>query len=152
MKKKPHIVHTITAGGHGSATSHASTVNGNWIPAQVYASLPRVHQQFDKSRDPLVKKQLADRERSETERRDVQESGGGHNKRANDSPTVQHGRRRGTDKPAPVAKPSSNKTSWLQEQHAKAMANIPAPTQKIANQNVREPNAPIQKPNQSPSR
>lgn len=154
MTDKPHIVHTITAGGRGSATSHASTVNGNWLAAQAYADLPRVHQQFDKSRDPLVKKQLADRETSETERRGEQDSGGGHNKRANDNPTVQHGRRRRTDKPAPVSKPKeqvSDTASWLKDQHAKAMANIPAPIQNVADQNAPEQTVPKQQPYQTPS-
>ncbi|WP_430415662.1 hypothetical protein [Parasphingorhabdus sp.] len=143
MVGKPHIVHTVTPAGHGSATSHASRVNGNWLSAQAQAALPRVHQEFDKSRDPLIAMQLADADKTEAQRRGEQDSGGGQSGkaiRANDNPTTQHGARRRTDKPTQTAKPPPDNPSasapidpeltsgaWLQKQHATAMANLPKP-------------------------
>lgn len=150
MAGKPQIIHTATPAGHGSATSHASRVNGQWLSVQAQEAIAnmRVHRAFDDARDPLMAKQLADADRGQTEaeRRGESDGGGQKRRRSNDNPTVQHGRRRAEDRPRKSQSQTSHSKSvspakappvdrdldqgldsgaWLRKQHNQAMANLP---------------------------
>lgn len=142
----PKIIHTATPAGHGTATSHASRVNGQWLSVQAQEAIAnmRVHRAFDDARDPLMAKQLADADRGQTEaeRRGESDGGGYNRRRSNDNPTAQHGRRRKEDKPrdtrsntslsksvsnakAPPVDRNLDSGTWLRKQHNQAMANLP---------------------------
>ena len=147
----PPIVHTATPAGQGSATSHASQVNGQWLSVQAQEAIAnmREHRSFDDARDPLMAKQLADADRgqTETERRGETESGG-QKRRLRDQPTSQHGFRRKGERVRKTAAPKPKSKGWLKAQAQIAMASIPqqiakpvrddTPRRKPANNNPKQ--------------
>ncbi len=73
--------------------SIARDVIGNWLAARVQSLLPQLRREFDLNRDPLIRKQLEDLERSEKQRRDGSDTKGYFIPRKKQ------------DKPAPALKP-----------------------------------------------
>ena len=51
------------------------SASGPWLRDEVAANLPHMRREFDDNRDPLIKKQIADLDKTEAERRRDQESG-----------------------------------------------------------------------------
>ena len=91
---KPSIIHTATPAGQGTASSHASRVNGQWLStqAQEAVSKMRVHRAFDEARDPLLAKQLKDADLGKTEkqRRDEQQGEPSHRQQKRLKEHVRH--------------------------------------------------------------
>lgn len=91
---------------------------GPWLSRDSMGKLPAVRREFDLNRDPYIRRQILDLEKTETQRREEQ---GGRGSRMV-----------GKDKPAPSLRPPKNtgknvdrkvfRDKWLAEQRGAAMA------------------------------
>lgn len=155
VKSTPHsktnIIHTTTPAGHGSATSHASTVNGQWLSVQAQEAINkmRVHRAFDNARDPLLAEQLKDADTGKTESQRRGEAESGEQKRRQIvKPTTQHGLRRKGERLRQADHPQPKLKGWLKAQARAAMASVPeqiakpvrddGPKRKPANNNPKQ--------------
>lgn len=153
MARKPHIVRTATPAGRGSATSHASQVNGNWLAAQAQEAIAkmRVHRSFDEARDPLMARQLADADKTEAQRREEQ-TGGGQSHKPNKVLAKSREQR-----PSNLAASGrlSEPGSILRAQYEAAMANRPRSCSVVRDQSLSPTRDPpelrAQRPYQGPS-
>lgn len=147
----PKIIHTATPAGHGTATSHASCVNGQWLSVQAQEAISnmRVHRSFDDARDPLMAKQLADADRGQTEAdRRGETDTDGQKRRLSDHPTTQHGLRRKGERLRKPDSPKPKSHGWLKAHARNAMASVPeqiakpvrddSPQRKPANNNPKQ--------------
>ena len=117
-------------------------INGPWLSNEALARLPAVHRAFDMNRDPYIRCQLLDQDKTESQRREEQSGRG--------SAMVK------TDKPAPAYRPSTStsravdresfRERWLAEQRDAVMAR--ASRQQPSNERQRE----VSRSYQSPSR
>ena len=99
-------------------------VNGPWLSNEAVTGLPKLRQDFDRSRDPSIAAQLDDLNKSETQRREEQSDAGAKRK---DRPKPEL-------KPPRYAKPSMGSPSpdgrqaedmWLAAERDIAMSNRP---------------------------
>jgi hypothetical protein len=107
--------------------SKAREIDGHWLSNEAVTNLPRVRHAFDLNRDPYIRKQIQDNEKSESQRR--QEQAGGRTEGG--SGMVKR------DKPVPAPHPPSSMRQsvdrqnfqgrWLAEQRDAVLARAAKP-------------------------
>lgn len=98
--------------------SVARDAKGPWLSAEVLKRTPQVHREFDRSRDPMIARQIRDLEKTESQRRGESDGSARH------APpqTVRQ------DKPEPALRPplhlrgSADREGWLSAERSAALA------------------------------
>ncbi|SDG50903.1 hypothetical protein [Thalassobaculum litoreum] len=98
--------------------SHARDIKGPWLNAEVMNRTPQVHTAFDRSRDPMIARQLDDLEKTESQRRG--ESDGPV--REFSKPAARQDKPEPALKPPPHMRGRADRDGWLTAERSAAFA------------------------------